>query len=397
LPQIRRRLEREPLYQNWVSAMRSAQELMWQAAGDCVDRQHDSLNETARTAPAIGSLTIDPDFVVPRYLAATDTHMMPGSYHVDPADGGVRQGAVFDKGASLYSLGRQGGQMNDMRGQSVVAHVYERFPNLTPTRVLEMGCTVGNSLVAVARAFPEAEVHGIDVGAGLLRYAHARAARLGVALHFKQASAEHTGYPDNYFDLVFTSAVLHETSAQALPKIIKECFRVLRPGGVMAHLEVPFRADEADAYALLRADFETRYNNEPFWMGSVSTDFAALARREGFIALQRATRTPPSARRSAVSRAHLANRIKAATNPGTWYPAGNRCRERRNGCPHSGTYATSSFAQGTSDRARAGPARRHFVRHGDGADLRNGGAARARRCPRAAQRPGQGCVARDRQ
>jgi ubiquinone/menaquinone biosynthesis C-methylase UbiE len=283
LPQIRRRLEREPLYQNWVSAMRSAQELMWQAAGDCVDRQHDSLNETARTAPAIGSLTIDPDFVVPRYLAATDTHMMPGSYHVDPADGGVRQGAVFDKGASLYSLGRQGGQMNDMRGQSVVAHVYERFPNLTPTRVLEMGCTVGNSLVAVARAFPEAEVHGIDVGAGLLRYAHARAARLGVALHFKQASAEHTGYPDNYFDLVFTSAVLHETSAQALPKIIKECFRVLRPGGVMAHLEVPFRADEADAYALLRADFETRYNNEPFWMGSVSTDFAALARREGFI------------------------------------------------------------------------------------------------------------------
>lgn len=283
LPQIRRRLEREPLYQNWVSAMRSAQELMWQAAGDCVDRQLDSLNESARAAPALGSLTLDPNFVVPRYLAATDTHMMPGSYHVDPAPGDVRQGAVFDKGASLYSLGRQGGQMNDMRGQTIAAHVYERFPDLAPARVLEMGCTVGNSLVAVARAFPGAEVHGIDVGAGLLRYAHARAAGLGVPLHFKQASAEDTGYPDNHFDLVFTSAVLHETSAKALPKIIKECFRVLRPGGVMAHLEVPFRADDADAYALLRADFEARYNNEPFWMGAVSTDFAALATRTGFV------------------------------------------------------------------------------------------------------------------
>ena len=283
LPQLRRRLEREPFYQNWLSTMRSAQELMWQAAGDCVDRQRSLLDESATKASSLGSLTTDPDFVVPRYLAATDTHMMPGSYYVDPADGSVRQGAVYDKAASLYSLGRQGGQMNDMRGHTVVAHLYERFPELTPSRILEMGCTVGNSLVAVAHGFPQAEVHGIDVGVGLLRYAQARAAGLGAALHFKQASAEDSGYPDNHFDLVFTSAMLHETSAKALPRIIKECFRVLRPGGVMAHLEVPFRADDADAFALLRADFEARYNNEPFWMGAVSADLAGLARRSGFV------------------------------------------------------------------------------------------------------------------
>jgi ubiquinone/menaquinone biosynthesis C-methylase UbiE len=283
LPQLRRRLEQQPPYQNWLSSMRSAQELMWQAAGDCVDRQRAELDELARTAPPLGSVTTDPNFVVPRYLAATDTHMMPGSYYVDPADGGVRQGAVFDKAASLYSLGRQGGQMNDMRGHTVVAHVYERFPDLTPQRILEMGCTIGNSLVAVARAFEGAEVHGIDVGAGLLRYAHARAARLGVPLHFKQVSAEETGYPDGHFDLVFTSAVLHETSAKALPRIMAECFRVLRSGGVMVHLEVPFRAEEADAFALIRADYEARYNNEPFWMGAVTADLAGLARRAGFV------------------------------------------------------------------------------------------------------------------
>ncbi len=298
LPQIRRRLERQQPYQNWLSAMRAAQELMWQAAGDCVDRQLAEIDELARTAPPLGSLTTDPDFVVPRYLAATDTHMMPGSYHVDPADGGVRQGAVFDKAASLYSLGRQGGQMNDMRGHTIVAHVYERFPDLEPQRVLELGCTVGNSLVAVAKAFAGAEVHGIDVGAGLLRYAHARAARLGVPLHLRQASAEATGYPDAHFDLVFSSAVLHETSAKALPRIMAECCRVLRPGGVMVHLEVPFRAEEADAFALIRADYETRYNNEPFWMGAVSADLAGLARRAGFTAVaagyQDAAFGPPS-------------------------------------------------------------------------------------------------------
>ena len=282
LQQLRARVSARPLYRNWVSAMRAAQELMWQAAGDCVDRQLDSLDAIAKAAPAVGSLRTDPGFKVPRYLAATDTHMMPGSYHVDPTPTDVRQGAVFDKAASLYSLGRQGGQMNDMRGNTVVAHVFSRYPQLQPKRILEMGCTVGNSLVAVQKAFPEAEVHGIDVGAGLLRYAHARAALLGMPLHFSQQSAEETDFADGSFDLIFSSAVLHETSARAVKRIFAECHRLLRPGGVMVHLEVPFRAEHADSFDMLRADYETRYNNEPFWIGAVSADLAALARAAGF-------------------------------------------------------------------------------------------------------------------
>jgi len=282
LRDLRRRAEASSIYRNWVSVNRTAQELMWQTAGDCVDRQLNALNERAATAPTLGSLETDPSFEVPRYLAATDTHMMPGSYYADFGADDVRQGAVFDKAASLYSRGRQGGVMNDMRGHTVVAHVFNRFPTLAPARILEMGCTVGNSLIAVARAFPEAEVHGIDVGAGLLRYARARAAFIGVPLHFSQQSAERTRFDDNSFDLVFSSAVLHETSARALPRIVAECFRVLRPGGVMVHLEVPFRAETADALALLKADYETRYNNEPFWLGATRADFVALAAQAGF-------------------------------------------------------------------------------------------------------------------
>ncbi|MBK6597300.1 MAG: hypothetical protein IPG25_04980 [Proteobacteria bacterium] len=80
LPQLRRKLASRPLYQNWVSSMRAAQELMWQAAGDCVDRQLPELETVAKAAPNVGSVRTNPDFEVPRYLAASDTHMMPGSY-----------------------------------------------------------------------------------------------------------------------------------------------------------------------------------------------------------------------------------------------------------------------------------------------------------------------------
>jgi ubiquinone/menaquinone biosynthesis C-methylase UbiE len=134
----------------------------------------------------------------------------------------------------------------------------------------------------VARTFPKAEVHGIDVGASLLRYAHARAAHLGLAVHFSQQNAESTDFPDNHFDLVYSCAMVHETSAKAFPRILAETLRVLRPGGVMVHLEVPFRAEDTDEFDLLRADYETRFNNEPFWFGAVSADLAALATSAGF-------------------------------------------------------------------------------------------------------------------
>ncbi len=282
LPQLRRKLASRPLYQNWVSSMRAAQELMWQAAGDCVDRQLPELETVAKAAPNVGSVRTNPDFEVPRYLAASDTHMMPGSYYTDRSTTDIRQGALFDKAASLYSLGRQGGQMNDMRGHTVIAHLRERFPDLKPRRILEMGCTVGNSLCAVAQTFPNAEAHGIDVGAGLLRYAHARAAHLGVPVHFSQQSAEQTDFEDASFDLIFSCAMLHETSTKAVPRIFAECYRLLAPGGVVVHLEVPIRASEATPFDLVRADFETRYNNEPFWLGAVSADYEAIARKAGF-------------------------------------------------------------------------------------------------------------------
>jgi ubiquinone/menaquinone biosynthesis C-methylase UbiE len=283
--EVRRELASKPIYQNWLSTMRTGQEMMWQAAADCVDRQVTDLEERAQQAPALGSLRVDPDFETPAYLAAADTHMQPGGYDANEGDADVRQGAIYDKAAWLYSLGRQGGELADMRGHVVVQHIMERFPGFVPKRILDMGCTVGCSTVAVASYYPDAEFHAIDVGASVLRYAHARAAHLGAAVHFSQQSAEQTDFDDNSFDLVYSCAVLHETSNQALKKIFRECHRILRPGGLMVHLEVPVRAeesDEADVVAEVRGDYEARYNNEPFWKGIAGYDVDGLARDVGF-------------------------------------------------------------------------------------------------------------------
>ncbi len=82
-------------------------------------------------------------------------------------------------------------------------------------------------------------MHGIDVGAPVLRYAHARAESLGVPVHFSQQNAEHTDFETGSFDLVLSHIVLHETSKSALVASLRECHRLLRPGGLMLHLEIP--------------------------------------------------------------------------------------------------------------------------------------------------------------
>ena len=122
----------------------------------------------------------------------------------------------------------------------------------------------------------------IDVGAGILRYAFGRSEHLGFGVHFSQQNAEHTDFPDNHFDLVFSSTVLHETSRKAVPNIMNECYRILKPGGVMIHLEVPAKYEWLDMWGRIRGDYEIHYNNEPFWRGALSMDFTVPVKAAGF-------------------------------------------------------------------------------------------------------------------
>lgn len=274
--EIRDALLDEETYGAWLTFRRSAQELMWDVVGRCVDRQIGDLNARARVEAPKGSVTLDPAFEAPPYIKALDIHMMPGGYLADEAEGDVRQGAIMDRGGAVFLLGRNGGLMNDGRGHTLVSHLFECHPTLEPRRILDLGCGVGPSTVAVASYFPDAEHHGIDVGGAMLRYAHARAEHLGATIHFSQQSAEATRFADESFDLVYSCVLVHETSDAALPRIMAEANRVLRPGGVMIHLEVPLRHETVGLWGRVLADFESLYNNEPFWRGATSADFRGL-------------------------------------------------------------------------------------------------------------------------
>jgi SAM-dependent methyltransferase len=258
-------MKKDPYYQFWSALQRVSQQAIWDSVTDTIERDHDALNaaadELATQKPAGGTLRLNPDLAIPDYVTAADIHLMPGGYvGSDPA--GMRQGPLYDRGLYLY-LGGRCGPEND--GLVYLMHqVLQRHsPGFSPKRILDLGCTIGNSTVPWKKLFPDAEVVGIDVSATALRYAHARAEALGVPVTFVQDNAEHTEFEDGTFDLVTSSLLIHETSAKALPRIFAECHRLLAPGGIMAHFDVPQVRGLEPLEAFL-ASWEEENNNENF-------------------------------------------------------------------------------------------------------------------------------------
>lgn len=273
-------LHEDSAFRDWAGFRRASQEVMWDGIERSVARQAERLEATAEAAPALGSLTLDEGFVQPDPVASRDIHLMPGGYQKD--EGGVAQGALMDRGGAVYMLGRNGGFMNDGRGKTMLQHLFARYPDFEPMRILEMGCGVGSSVVPVAQVFPQAEVHAIDVGGSMLRYALARARHLGVAIQFAQDDAAATRFEAGSFDLVFSCALFHETSEVAIGRILAESRRLLRPGGVAVHLEVPQRIETMDLWGRVRGRIEADYNNEPAWEAAIGADYGALMQAAGF-------------------------------------------------------------------------------------------------------------------
>jgi len=95
-------------------------------------------------------------------------------------------------------------------------------------RVLDVGCGTGILLEAIAAAYPEAGLSGIDASSEMLRVARGR---LGEQADLRQAGAHELPWEDRSFDLVICSSVLHYLRGPEAA--LAEMRRVLRPAGTV--------------------------------------------------------------------------------------------------------------------------------------------------------------------
>jgi ubiquinone/menaquinone biosynthesis C-methylase UbiE len=99
-------------------------------------------------------------------------------------------------------------------------------------QALDVGCGTGTLALAVAhRVGSSGRVLGIDPSVQQIARARAKAARRNASIEFQIAVIEQLPFPDQTFDVVFSTLMMHHLPAPLKRQGLAEIARVLKPGG----------------------------------------------------------------------------------------------------------------------------------------------------------------------
>ena len=257
-----------PSYRWFAWMERGAQKMLWRAVSDAVVRHGSARGPVC--APA--ALELDPALELPDWYTAWDIHVQPGGVWRNDASADI-----YELGAKLVMLG-----VNDDYTFHR-AFVATAVPPGAYRRIVDLGCGFGKSTWPFKKAFPSAEVIGVDLAAPCLALAAEKAGAQGLAIRFRQADCAATGLEAGSADLVTSPMLIHEMPRPHLAATLREAGRLLAPGGLLRFLDYTWTGDPFRDVAI--AEHGAR-NNEPFMAGSMGADMEALCRAAGLEAVR---------------------------------------------------------------------------------------------------------------
>jgi ubiquinone/menaquinone biosynthesis C-methylase UbiE len=150
----------------------------------------------------------------------------------------LSQPSYYARGHSDYTVATQQSRTAESDAAFLLPHIKKT------DHILDVGCGPGTITTGLAKYVGEGRVVGLDISPEVLHKAKTLAAASNVvptedgpgSVVFEQGDViAGLPYPDNTFDVVFTSQVLGHMPPPDLPvKALKEMRRVLKPGGVLA-------------------------------------------------------------------------------------------------------------------------------------------------------------------
>jgi SAM-dependent methyltransferase len=145
--------------------------------------------------------------------------------------------ALFDKSSEYDALLNRGlritGESKDYFAQERVGDLKAQLGGgFAPRRVLDFGCGIGDTAALLARAFPEAEILGVDTAGAAIR--HAREHHGSPRLQFMELDRY---APRGDIDLCYCSGVFHHIPPSERTRALQLIWQGLRPGGQLALFE----------------------------------------------------------------------------------------------------------------------------------------------------------------
>ena len=169
------------------------------------------------------------------------------------------------------------GQLRDLR---------QRTANLARIQlgdaVLDVGCGTGTLAIEVARRVGRAgRVAGIDPGTEQITRAQSKAARHHVPIEFQIGVIEQLAFPDQTFDVVLSTLMMHHLPRSIKRQGLAEIARVLKPGGRLVIADFKRKQERVGQAARFHAG------------GSSMQELAAMVLDAGFEDVETEEMRPP--------------------------------------------------------------------------------------------------------
>jgi SAM-dependent methyltransferase len=184
--------------------------------------------------------------------------------------------------SNLYST-QQGGEVPEQALQaSLGCGNPTALAQLNPGEtVLDLGSGGGiDVLLSARRVGPAGKAYGLDMTDEMLALARANQKQAGVEnVEFLKGEIEHIPLPDNAVDVIISNCVINLSSDK--DQVLREAFRVLKPGGRFAVSDVVVTGEIPAAVR----------RNVELWIGCIAgalrdTDYREKLARAGFEAIE---------------------------------------------------------------------------------------------------------------
>jgi ubiquinone/menaquinone biosynthesis C-methylase UbiE len=187
-----------------------------------------------------------------------------------------RSARLYDVGVELLFMGTA-----DIMRRQLIPHItrFVRAEGLSAPRILDVACGTGRFLKQLAVALPGARLSGLDLSPAYVDAARALLAPVGEVALVADDAAQ-MPWRDGLFDVLTSVYLFHELPRAVRRTVLREMFRVVRPGGLVA-IEDSAQPFENPALESVLARFPVDFH-EPFYADYLRDDLAEAMREVGF-------------------------------------------------------------------------------------------------------------------